>query len=237
MTLVRIRARPIGTAALLLGSALAAWIVTVQRMRGMDAGPGPSSAGSVTLGIWVTMTAAMMLPSAAPMVLVYAHFSAAAASGCSSPATWSRGALPPPAYGTYRLVAGWASAGWAGSARAHTSRAPDLGCGALPADAAEGGLSPPLPWAAGLPRARLAGGEEGALRMGDEHGLVCVGCCRGLMLVLFALGVMSLFWTAPSRRRSSPRRCFRTGGALRMSRGGLVLLGRWLRSRLATCRS
>ena len=32
--------------------------------------------------------------------------------------------------------------------------------------------------------------------MGVEHGLVCVGCCWGLMLSLFALGVMSLFWTA-----------------------------------------
>jgi predicted metal-binding membrane protein len=32
--------------------------------------------------------------------------------------------------------------------------------------------------------------------MGAEHGLFCVGCCWGLMLALFALGVMSLFWTA-----------------------------------------
>jgi predicted metal-binding membrane protein len=32
--------------------------------------------------------------------------------------------------------------------------------------------------------------------MGAEHGLFCVGCCWGLMVALFALGVMSLFWTA-----------------------------------------
>jgi predicted metal-binding membrane protein len=32
--------------------------------------------------------------------------------------------------------------------------------------------------------------------MGAEHGLFCVGCCGGLMLALFALGLMSLFWTA-----------------------------------------
>jgi len=30
--------------------------------------------------------------------------------------------------------------------------------------------------------------------MGSEHGAYCVGCCWGLMVVLFALGVMSLFW-------------------------------------------
>jgi predicted metal-binding membrane protein len=37
-------------------------------------------------------------------------------------------------------------------------------------------------------------GIAGATRMGAEHGAYCVGCCWGLMLVLFALGVMSLFW-------------------------------------------
>ena len=39
-------------------------------------------------------------------------------------------------------------------------------------------------------------GRTGALRMGAEHGAFCVGCCWGLMLALFALGVMSLFWAA-----------------------------------------
>jgi predicted metal-binding membrane protein len=39
-------------------------------------------------------------------------------------------------------------------------------------------------------------GLLGALWLGLEHGGVCVGCCLGLMLALFALGVMSLFWMA-----------------------------------------
>ncbi len=30
--------------------------------------------------------------------------------------------------------------------------------------------------------------------MGLEHGTYCLGCCWGLMLILFALGVMSLVW-------------------------------------------
>jgi predicted metal-binding membrane protein len=34
------------------------------------------------------------------------------------------------------------------------------------------------------------------MRMGAEHGAYCVGCCWGLMLILFALGVMSLAWMA-----------------------------------------
>jgi predicted metal-binding membrane protein len=34
----------------------------------------------------------------------------------------------------------------------------------------------------------------GAVRTGIAHGGFCVGCCAGLMLVLFALGLMSLLW-------------------------------------------
>jgi predicted metal-binding membrane protein len=39
-------------------------------------------------------------------------------------------------------------------------------------------------------------GRIGAARMGAEHGLYCFGCCWGLMLVLFAMGVMHLGWMA-----------------------------------------
>ena len=37
-------------------------------------------------------------------------------------------------------------------------------------------------------------GRRGAARLGVVHGAYCVGCCWGLVLVLFAVGVMSLFW-------------------------------------------
>ena len=36
----------------------------------------------------------------------------------------------------------------------------------------------------------------GALRMGIEHGAYCVGCCWLLMGLLFAVGVMNLLWVA-----------------------------------------
>jgi hypothetical protein len=58
---------PSRTTIVLFAGAAAAWVVTVDRMRGMDAGPGTDLGGlGWYLGIWVTMTAAMMLPSAAP---------------------------------------------------------------------------------------------------------------------------------------------------------------------------
>ncbi len=37
-------------------------------------------------------------------------------------------------------------------------------------------------------------GWSGAVRMGFEHGAFCIGCCWGLMMILFALGVMSIVW-------------------------------------------
>ena len=41
---------------------------------------------------------------------------------------------------------------------------------------------------------RWRGGEVGAFRMGVEHGAYCVGCCWFLMGLLFFGGVMNLYW-------------------------------------------
>src|SRR5207237_7544462 len=69
---MRALTRPVALSALVLLGALVAWIITVQRMRGMDAGPGTDLGGlGWFIGIWVTMMAAMMLPSVAPMVLLF----------------------------------------------------------------------------------------------------------------------------------------------------------------------
>lgn len=44
----------------------------------------------------------------------------------------------------------------------------------------------------GFLMSRWRGGTAGAFRMGLAHGLHCVGCCWALMLLLFAGGVMNL---------------------------------------------
>ena len=41
---------------------------------------------------------------------------------------------------------------------------------------------------------RWRGGSDGAFRMGVEHGAYCVGCCWFLMGLLFFGGVMNLYW-------------------------------------------
>ena len=39
-------------------------------------------------------------------------------------------------------------------------------------------------------------GAAGAIRMGLTHGWYCLGCCWLIMLVLFSVGVMNLLWIA-----------------------------------------
>lgn len=39
-------------------------------------------------------------------------------------------------------------------------------------------------------------GGTGAFRMGAHHGLYCVACCWGLMLLLFVGGLMNVLWIA-----------------------------------------
>ena len=39
-------------------------------------------------------------------------------------------------------------------------------------------------------------GSGGAIKMGFQHGLFCVGCCWAVMALLFVAGVMNLLWVA-----------------------------------------
>src|SRR5215210_4073396 len=67
------RAR-LGLIALLFALAAVAWWSTADRMAGMDEGPGTAlGALGWFLGVWVVMMAAMMFPSVAPTVALYAR--------------------------------------------------------------------------------------------------------------------------------------------------------------------
>jgi predicted metal-binding membrane protein len=37
-------------------------------------------------------------------------------------------------------------------------------------------------------------GPAGALRLGVDHGIYCLGCCWALMALLFVGGIMNLYW-------------------------------------------
>ena len=178
------------TTSVLVAAAVAAWAVTVYRMRGMDAGPGTDLGGlGWYLGIWVTMTAAMMLPSTvtaarhvprlgrrAPTLLFAAGYLA----------VWSGyGVL---AYGVFRLVTsldlGWLA--W--------NRGGPYAAGAVVVAAGLYELTPLKRLS--LRRCRSAPHRGNAFRSGLAHGLDCVSCSGALMTVLLVLGAMSLFWMA-----------------------------------------
>jgi predicted metal-binding membrane protein len=196
-----------GLIVLLVGMALAGWLITDRRMAGMDAGPG-TDLGSFGFYIssWVVMMAAMMFPSIVPMVLVYRlierrrrRLQSFARRGSTTLfvagylVSWTVfGAL------AYALFVGVRSLS-IGAFSWHRG-GPFLAGGVLLA-AGIYQLSPAKD--ACLRRCRgplqfltdaWRDGPVGALRVGIEHGAWCVGCCWALMAALFALGVMSVGW-------------------------------------------
>jgi predicted metal-binding membrane protein len=193
----------VGLVALLLALAATAWAVTANRMDGMDAGPG-TELGSLGWfpGVWVTMMAAMMLPSLAPVVLTHSRLRMRSLSPIAATAAFVAG-----------FLGSWAAAGLLGYVL--IAAASSLEVGFLAWDEAGRYVAGGVLFGAALyeltaakdtclrhcrsPGLRLEdwrSGRLGAVRMGIEHGGLCIGCCWALMAALFALGVMSIGWMA-----------------------------------------
>jgi predicted metal-binding membrane protein len=195
------RAR-LGLIALLFALAALAWWLAVDRMRGMDDGPG-TDLGTLGwfVGVWVVMMAAMMFPSVAPTVALHSRM------------TRRRDRVAPLVFtGGYLLT--WAGAGVLafgiselgarlfGDALAWDNAGKWVAGGILVLAAAYE-LTPLKDVCLGKCRSPLGfllgswrPGLSGALRMGAKSGAWCVGCCWALMAALFALGVMSIAWMA-----------------------------------------
>jgi len=154
-----------------LGLAAACWAVAVWRMSGMDMGTA-TQLGSfgAFIAVWVAMMAAMMLPGAAPAVLRRAQ-----AGGVRAVPLFT---------GSYLAV--WALAGTVVYAayRPHGT----LAAGAVVIAAAVYEVTP-------LKRHFRARCRE-VTGSGFRFGLCCAGSSLGLMAVMVALGVMSIFWMA-----------------------------------------
>ena len=186
---------------LLFGLAAAGWLWVVGRMQGMDAGPW-TALGSLGffLGVWVVMMGAMMFPSVAPTVALYARM---AGRRRFAPLLFAGGYLLTWAAGGLIVFAVAVAGGrFAGDVLAW-DRAGRWVAGATLVAAALYELTPfkdvclskcrsPL----GFLLSSWRQGAAGALRMGAAHGAWCVGCCWALMAALFALGIMSVGWMA-----------------------------------------
>lgn len=204
----------------LMGGALAvtialcwAWIVPMARdMYGAMTGP---SAWMMTerwdfthlallFAMWVVMMAGMMLPSAAPTLLLYASVIRKSPAGERAPAH------------VYAFAGGYLFV-WTAFSLAATVLQRVLASLLLltPMMAARSrALGGALLIVAGLyqltpfkrtclescrsPAAFIAQhwkrGVTGGFRLGLAHGIYCLGCCWALMLLLFAGGVMNLWW-------------------------------------------
>ena len=191
-----------GLVGLLIALAAIGWWSTFDRMRGMDDGPW-TGLGTLAwfLGAWVVMMAAMMFPSVAPTVALYARMTRERSP--ASPlfftagylVTWVAGGAF--AFGVARaggLIAGdvlaWDRAGrWLAGATLLVAAAYEL----TPLkNVCLGKCRSPLGFLLGAWRE----GWAGALQMGARNGAWCVGCCWALMASLFAVGVMSIAWMA-----------------------------------------
>ena len=72
-------------------------------------------------------------------------------------------------------------------------------------------------------------GTGGAFRMGLEHGLFCLGCCWVLMVLLFYGGVMNLWWIVGLALYVLIEKLAPAGPRLGRYTGGLLILwGAWV---------
>jgi predicted metal-binding membrane protein len=160
----------------------------------------------LTFIMWAVMMVAMMLPSAAPMILVFerVHLDRAAKQQPYVPtAVFAAGYLAVwVGFSVLATAAQWALHTAALLSPGMAAASPWLG-GALLIAAGAFQLTP-------LKRACLAKcrtplgfmltewreGVGGALMMGLRHGVFCTICCWGLMALLLVGGVMNLLWVA-----------------------------------------
>jgi predicted metal-binding membrane protein len=153
--------------------------------------------------MWAVMMAGMMLPSASPMLLIYAQ---AVRRKSDAPGLVSRvyamaagylivwAAFSVAATGLQRLLSEWLLL---------TPMMEMVRPAAIASVLALAGLYQLTPikriclrWCRSplaFVMQRWRNGTAGALRMGIEHGVYCLGCCWALMLLLFAGGVMNIY--------------------------------------------
>ena len=190
--------------------------------------------------MWSVMMAAMMLPSAAPLILLY---------GAAARRSEERTAR----LRTYALAAGYLAA-WTAFSLAATALQRALASLLLVSPMMEAGSSrvsatllviagvyqwTPLKHGClrrcqsplGFLMAHWRDGWSGAFRVGLEHGSYCIGCCWALMLLLFAGGVMNVIviaaltaWVAVEKLAPFSRRSAQFSGAVLIAVGSWMLL-------------
>lgn len=207
-SLTPVTRRRVATVLVLASLAVAAWVASANQMSGMEMGDR-FTAG--TLGffvtLWVLMMAAMMFPSVWPAVVMFGLIARRRISKDTT--TTGRSASFVIGY-----LASWIAFGLAAFIVLAIARGAGLS-GLSDTELARYVFAPVALAAAAyqlLPFKRAClekcrgplsffldewrDGTRGAFVMGSKHGSYCVGCCWMLMVVLLAVGVMSILWMA-----------------------------------------
>ena len=151
-----------------------AWVATFAASSHMAMGP------AMFVAAWTVMMIAMMLPSAAPMILLYARGVSAGSTTLlvlGYLAVWAAAGVP--AYiGSEMMPMGWAPFVLviAGVYQFTPIKQACLSKCRTPADF------------------MMHHWGRSAFRLGVEHGLWCLGCCWTLMAVLVLVGMMGMGW-------------------------------------------
>ena len=189
MAVPRVQSGPVLGGLLTALTILAWWTLWIGESAGwghhaMHAGHAPAA---MFIGGWTLMTIAMMLPTSAPLILMFHRMKDGSAAQVALlvsgyMAVWTGfGAV---VYALALLLSGWTE-----------------GVAASAAILALAGAFQFTPWKyACLDKCRTPMGflmsrwRGNAFRLGAEHGAFCVGCCWSLMLVMFAVGAGNLLW-------------------------------------------
>ncbi|OGB21358.1 MAG: hypothetical protein A3I66_04560 [Burkholderiales bacterium RIFCSPLOWO2_02_FULL_57_36] len=183
---------------------------TMREMGGMlmpmSAWPWSAEHAILMFVMWLVMMAAMMLPSAAPVILLYTTIARRGKTGNttpSAPVLFVLGYLV--IWGMFSLAAVLMQffLEWTALLSPMMESTSVMLSGMLLIGAGIYQLTPLKRSCLRLCRSPLdfltehwRSGNRGAFALGVRHGIYCLGCCWGLMLLLFVGGVMNLVWVA-----------------------------------------
>jgi predicted metal-binding membrane protein len=205
------------------------WVLSVQRMQGMDMGPG-TDLGSFSwfLPTWVIMMAAMMFPSALPAVVAFERtrrerlpIAQGVVFAAGYLAVWT--AFGACAFLVYRILhnADLGLLDWDRGGRCLVA-----------ATAAAAGLYELTPIKRMcLERCRTISGRDDApsLVAALRYGADCVGCSFALMVLLLVIGAMSITWMVVVAAILFVQKVPSAGPRTTLVTGlGLIALGAWI---------
>jgi predicted metal-binding membrane protein len=219
------------------------WRALCQPIYGAGAGASPAGI-LLTFAMWCAMVLAMMLPSAAPMVVTYADLAETATEKGE------------PAASPVVLTAGYLAV-WLGAAILLTALQGLL----LRLDMLDARIGFANPFAAGALFlaagsyqfssakhaclthcqhpfrfffANWASNPRAVFRIGVRQGLYCLGCCWAMMLLMFAVGVMNVVWMAALgivmaiEKLGSPARFSLAVGVVFVAIGAVIIVETWI---------